>query len=284
MKNFTTYYYNISSLWNINYTKAKENINLKLWFNDEGYEIIKIDDDNFFIHLIKKYQSEILPKKWKQDDINNLKTIELEDWEWLFTDVFIFINLKYNDILSNSLWIIWVLKAGAEISLPLLGNLLQEIFDINNTTTIEPIFFKNSENYLENNIKKITELSFSIASVNTQRNLWVNDEDWLWKAFKIKEELGWDTLTFSVWAKEWLSIAKIKSFLKKYRHLYSKSPRITVDEFWKIIKQEIDRIRFKSVISLELVKWELNNNDVLISMKKDFDEEIDKIKKEYNYN
>jgi hypothetical protein len=154
MKNFTTYYYNISSLWNINYLKAKENINLKLWFNNEGYEIIKISDDNYFIHLIKKYQSEILPKKWKQDDINNLKTIELEDWEWLFTDVFIFINLKYSDILSNSLWIIWVLKAGVEISLPLLGNLLQEIFDINNTTTIEPIFFKNTENYLENNIKK----------------------------------------------------------------------------------------------------------------------------------
>jgi hypothetical protein len=44
-----------------------------------------------------------LPKKGSEKNINTLRPIELEDGEALFTDVFIYLDMKNLDIFNNSI-------------------------------------------------------------------------------------------------------------------------------------------------------------------------------------
>ena len=282
MKNLTTYYYNISTLWEINHEQLKNNLLSNLW-NHDWYEIQEKSDTTFFIHLVQKHKFEILPKKGTENDIKSLETIKLEDWEWLFTDVFIYLDLSYLDLFQNSLWIISVLKWGREIALSLLSNLFTEIYWAKKVCSVEPIFFKDSDKYIEK-VDKITQFSFSVAAAKAQRTLWVKESDWLGKLFDIKDELWGDSLSFMINSKEWLEKSKIKWFVNNYKHLAIKAPKITVDEFWKSIKQEIDKIRFKSTVELELENRELDKDIVYIKMEKDYNDEIIKIKSEFNYN
>jgi hypothetical protein len=190
--------------------------------------------------------------------------------------------MKNLDIFNNSIWIISVLKSWKEIALGLLNLLFQEIFKTKQACIVEPVFFKNSDEYIKN-VNKITQFSFSVASVNSQRSLGVKNSDWLWEIFKIKDELWWDSLSFMVNSKEWLTKNKIKWFCKNFQHLSIKSPKITVDECWKILKQEIDKIRFKSLINLKLVNRELDKVDIELKMKSDFISTLSKIEEEYLY-
>lgn len=281
MKELAVYYYNVSTLWQIDYEQCKYNLLNKIW-NHDGYEITKKTENTFFIHLVKKHQFDILPKKWSEKNINSLETIKLEDWESLFTDVFIHLDISCLDLFSNSLGVISVLKWWKEISLSILWKLFQEIYSLQKACSVEPIFFKDPEKYFEQ-VERITHFSFAVASANTQRTLWVTNSDWLWELFNIKDELWGDSLSFIVHSKEWLEKNKIKWFLTTYKHLSIKPPKITVDEFWKSIKQEIDKIRFKSTVELELENWELDQDIVYLKMKKDFQWELIKIKEEFNY-
>jgi hypothetical protein len=55
MKEFTTLYYNIATVWIIDYNQIKFNIEKSIW-NQDGYEIIKNWKDAYFIHLVKKHK------------------------------------------------------------------------------------------------------------------------------------------------------------------------------------------------------------------------------------
>lgn len=281
MKEFATYYYNVSVLWQIDKDQLIKNLSKKIW-NIDWYEIKKTSDNNFFIHCVKKHKFDLFPKKWKDNDVTKLKTLELEDWEWLFSDIFIYLDTSNLDIFNDSIWVISVLKAWREASHQFLWKLFEEIYSLKETCIVLPITYKDADKYIES-LTKINWFSFSVASANMQRALWVSESDGMWDLFRLKEQLGWDLLNFSISSREWLPKNKIKAFFTTYRHIFAKSPKITVDEVWKHIKQEIDKIRFKSTVSIELEEWELNFEMVETRMQEDFKVELEKIKKEYNY-
>lgn len=211
MKSFVTYYYNIHKLWEISKNNLIGSLNSKVW-NREWYEIRKIPDNYFFIHLVQKHQFDLLPK---------------------------------------------------------MG-------------TVVPITYRDNKKYIDA-INSINWFSFGIASVDTQRPFWVGEDSDIWDVYKIKEKLWGDTLSFYIWSKEWLSKSKVKAFIQTHKHMFSKSPKITVDQFWKKIQQEVDKIRFKSTIQIELEWRELDFDIVMFKMEEDFNSEISKIKLEYNY-
>jgi len=283
-KDFNCYYYNINLHWEKDTDNYIFEISNKL-NNKQWYEIEKINDTNFFVRLLKNYDMDIYPKKWKRNsDVRSLKNLDIEDDEVLYFDTYILISFDNLDIFMNSIWIISVLKSWREIWNLILKTFVKELFNIKNQAfDIKTIPYKNSKEYIEK-VNKITRFSFWVAGVNFQKQIWLKEEDWLNAIFKIKDEIWWENLSFSVWDVNWLKKKSILDFYNKRSHSFKGTTYITIEDAWKHVQQKIDEIRFKSILSLVIENNWLLYDDVKYNMIEDFWITIDNIKKEYNIN
>lgn len=281
-KNFASYYYNLQLHWERDIEQYRHNIEQKL-NNNQGYEIEKMENWDFFVRLLKNYDLPIYPKKWKKDsDVRSLKSLDINDDEILYLDTYIYISLNHLDILSNSIGIISVLKAWKEIWTPIMLEFILELFWIK-TQALEvlAICYKNSQEYIEN-VSKITRLKFQVASANLQKQIWLEDGDWLSKLFEIKDQLWGDTLSLEISRMDWLKKSAILDFWKKSGSTLKGSTFVTIEEAWKQVQQKIDAIRFKSTIPLNIENNDLNKEEVNRAMSTDFLLTIEKIKQEYS--
>lgn len=281
-KNFTSYYYNLHLHSERDIEQYSHNIEQKL-NNNQGYEIEKMENWDFFVRLLKNYDLEIYPKKWKKDsDVRSLKALDINEDEMLYLDTYILISLNYLDILSNSIGIISVLKAWKEIWTPVMLEFIRELFWIKvQALEVLPICYKNSQEYIKN-VSKITKLQFQVASANLQKQIWLQDWDGLNRLFEIKDELWGDTLSLSISGVNWLKKPAILKFWGKFWSTLKGSTFVTIEEAWKQVQQKIDAIRFKSTILLEIENNDLNKEEVKRAMGTDFLLTIEKIKQEYS--
>lgn len=280
-KDFTCYYYNLelhgSKDISLLISSAEEKLSNKQW-----YEIEKLSKNEYFIHLLSNYDPDLYPKKGTKDsDVRNVKSLEIDEDEALFNDIYIHLSFKDTDLLSNSVGVISVLKSGKEIGNLVLVEFFKELFSIKDRVLmVSPICYKNSDEYIKKALR-VTRLSFQVSSANLQRNLWVKDEDWLNSIFKLKDELWGDTVSFSISWKWGLKKDSLWSFWRKHGSAFKGSTSITVEEAWKQVQQKIDEIRFKSVVWLTVKDNDLNVLEVKNSMITNFLLTIEKIREEY---
>lgn len=282
-KDFTCYYYNIELHGERDIPALINSVEEKL-SNKQWYEVEKLSDKRYFIHLLNHYDPDIYPKKWTKDsDVRNLKSLEIEEDEALFHDTYIHLSFENTDLLNNSVGIISVMRSGKEIGNAILTTFFKELFSAKDRVIIvSPICYKDHQAYIEKALR-VNRMSFQVSAANLQRNLWVSDSEWLSSLFKMKEELGGDTVSFSIFGKQGLKKESIWSFWKKYGSAFKWSTSITIEESWKNVQQKIDEIRFKSVIGLTVTDNDIDRAEVKNSMSTQFILTIQKIEEEYSF-
>lgn len=283
---FATYYYAIQIQGELDLEKyifeTKNHLNNKEW-----YEIEQINNSStYFIKLANKYNANVLPKKWnsKNLDVRTLKTIELEDDEGLFQEMYICLTFECTNLLQNCAWIISVLKSWKQESSGILDAFFKELFKVyNQVLTVNPITYRDQKKYLKS-LSKISRLSFKVAWTNLQTQLWVSPKEWLSRLFEIRDELWGDDFTLSILARNGLKKNAVIDFTETYTHVFKNSTATVevVDNMWKRIQQQIDEIRFKSNLSLVVELWALNYEEVKARMVDDMDVTLEQIKVEYS--
>jgi len=280
MKEFPLYYYDLNLLWNpIDIDQVVSTLNKIAFWSIDWYKIEKVWEKKFFFTLIQKHDSEVLYKKWKWNNVgvDDLESLWLLEDESLYADIYMYIDFSSNNPFMNSLWIISVLKWWKEPSLALIWKFFCTILWLKNTITLKTIEYKNREKYFNENL--IRSYSFEIATIKNQKNLWVSW--WLDPVWDLKEQFWWKKMKFTVLDKDGLDKDKILWFQKDQWHNFANSATIEVDEAGKKVQQKIDKIRFKSAVSIQLYNKELNPEIVLSKMQENYLQEIPKIREEY---
>ncbi|NDK09788.1 hypothetical protein GW846_03345 [Candidatus Gracilibacteria bacterium] len=280
MKEFPLYYYDLNLLGNpIDIDQVVSTLNKIAFGSIDGYKIEKVGEKKFFFTLIQKHDSEVLYKKGKGNNVgvDDLESLGLLEDESLYADIYMYIDFSSNNPFMNSLGIISVLKGGKEPSLALIGKFFCTILGLKNTITLKTIEYKNREKYFNENL--IRSYSFEIATIKNQKNLGVSGGlDPVWD---LKEQFGGKKMKFTVLDKDGLDKDKILGFQKDQGHNFANSATIEVDEAGKKVQQKIDKIRFKSAVSIQLYNKELNPEIVLSKMQENYLQEIPKIREEY---
>lgn len=275
-KEFKIYYYNITTLGEpprIDDFKANLSIPHKeLCITQE------IDTDTFFIKFSKEYHTQVSLKKGKKDDIESREPLELKEDESLFTDVFTFVNFKDTNLYSNSLWIVWVMKPDQPMWAKMLAKYLEEAFWSEKALVANPLTIKNRDRYIEA-VEKIESFEFSTAAVNTQRPLsWSTEEiNNLNKALDLKDWFEWDNITIKIWAEDGVAKNKVVQFFERFQNNLTKPLKVTIDEAWNHVDQQLDKIRIMGIVSIDLSDWDLPTEAVLTTMQQDMNLRIEQI-------
>lgn len=282
---FTTYYYSIQIEGDIDIEKYVSEVTSRL-NNQEGFTIEEVEKNSvYFIQLANKYNANVLPKKGnsKNVDIRTLKTIELDDDEWLFLDMYITLSFKEVSLINKSAGIISVLKSWKQESSGILDAFFKEIFKVyNQVLNIIPITYKDQKKYLES-LSKINKLSFKVAWANLQTQMWVSSDEWLTAFFDMRDKLWGDDFTLSISWRNGLKKNAVIEFIETYTHSFKNSTASVevLDNVWKRVQQQVDEIRFKSTLSLIVTDGELNFEEVKTRMIDDFATTILQLRAEY---
>ena len=276
-RDYPSYFY---SIWCIKHHDVDLNQFLKerIW-KTEQFIVEKINENQYFVWALKEKDIEVLPKIWDKNlsDIKALKTLELDENQVLYNDVFMIIDLWNKYIMNHSLWIIEVLNIWGKENISIVKKLLDDITWYN--IEVLPICYNNKEKYLSDNRRKITRFSFKIASRNWEIPIiWLDDADWLGKLFKLKDEFNWESLEVIYSNKKWLNSNKVSKLIWKNPCIEFKE--ISVEELWKEIDQKINEIRFKDTIQLNVEDKQVIS-DVKLILIESYNKIINEIKEEY---
>ena len=266
-KDIISNYYTVEKLWWIDYENIIYKIEQKI-SNNEGYKISKIWNNKYFIHFVRKHVFEIMPKKWKNDDVNTLESLNLDEWQNIYSDVYAYLEIWNISFFSQSIWILSVIQPWREVSLKLLWLLFNEIFDLEKSCIVEPIKILDKEKYIKN-VKKIESFTFTVSTVESQQQLSQNEV--VQKVWWIKEAIWAKWITMTLTDKDWINKNKLFNFIEWNENIFSHPPRIQVTDVWEHISQQLDRIRYKSKINVKINEWDFDFDDVLNKMKIDFE-------------